>query len=222
MPGNKKIFVVGAGGQARVVIDILIDSGGYDVIAAVDLKAPQSPTSVFGVPVIGADEVWAYLAKQGATQGIVAIGDNHIRKFRYSELLEHDFAAETLIHRSAVVAKNAELGDGSCLAPGAIIATDVIIGSNTIINSGAVIEHGSRVGPHVHIAPRAVIAGEVSIGEQAFIGTGAVIKERVRIGKNAVVGAGSVVLEDVPANSVAVGSPARIVRIKADLSEGAL
>ena len=222
MPGNKKIFVVGAGGQARVVIDILIDSGGYDVIAAVDLQAPQTPKYVFGVPVIGADEAWEYLTEKQTNLGIVAIGDNNIRQLRYNELLDHDFVAETLVHRSAVVAKNAELGDGSCLAPGAIIATDVVIGSNTIINSGAVIEHGSRVDPHVHIAPRAVIAGEVTIGEQAFIGTGAVVKERVCIGKNAVVGAGSVVLDDVPANSVAVGSPARIVRRKADLSEGAL
>ena len=222
MPGNEKIFVVGAGGQARVVIDILIDSGGYDVIAAVDLQAPQTPKYVFGVPVIGADEAWEYLTEKQTNLGIVAIGDNNIRQLRYNELLDHDFVAETLVHRSAVVAENAELGDGSCLAPGAIIATDVVIGSNTIINSGAVIEHGSRVGPHVHIAPRAVIAGEVTIGEQAFIGTGAVVKERVRIGENAVVGAGSVVLDDVPANSVAVGSPARMVRRKADASEGAL
>jgi len=46
----------------------------------------------------------------------------------------------------------------------------------------------------------------------ASIGSGAVILSRVVIGENAIVGAGSVVTHDVPANCIAVGNPARVIR----------
>jgi serine O-acetyltransferase len=50
------------------------------------------------------------------------------------------------------------------------------------------------------------------IGAGAYIGTGARILGPVCIGQNSVIGANAVVLQDVPANSVAVGIPARIIR----------
>ena len=55
-------------------------------------------------------------------------------------------------------------------------------------------------------------AGAVTIGDGAFIGINAVILPGVSIGDHAVVGASSVVTRDVPAYSVAVGNPARVIR----------
>jgi maltose O-acetyltransferase len=52
----------------------------------------------------------------------------------------------------------------------------------------------------------------VKIGNNVFIGANATILPGVTIGDNAVVGAGSVVAKDVPANAVATGNPARVVR----------
>lgn len=58
-----------------------------------------------------------------------------------------------------------------------------------------------------------VATGEahVNIGDRVFIGVGSTILINVTIGENSVIGAGSVVTHDIPANSVAVGSPARVV-----------
>lgn len=53
----------------------------------------------------------------------------------------------------------------------------------------------------------------VTIGDNVWIGARVVITAGVRIGANAVIGAGSVVTSDIPANSLAVGVPARVVRI---------
>ena len=50
------------------------------------------------------------------------------------------------------------------------------------------------------------------IEEGAWVGAGAIILDGVEIGKNAVVGAGSVVVDSVPAHSVAIGNPARIIK----------
>lgn len=53
--------------------------------------------------------------------------------------------------------------------------------------------------------------GEVQIGDNVFIGVNAVIAKPVKIGDGAVIGANSVVTKDIPANAIAVGSPAKIV-----------
>lgn len=53
----------------------------------------------------------------------------------------------------------------------------------------------------------------VRIGSRAFVGTGATILRNVSIGENAIVGAGAVVVADVPDNAVAVGVPARVVKM---------
>ncbi|WP_243410311.1 sugar O-acetyltransferase [Ancrocorticia populi] len=55
-------------------------------------------------------------------------------------------------------------------------------------------------------------AQPITIGANVWIGGGAIICPGVTIGDNSVIGAGSVVIRDIPANSVAVGNPARVVR----------
>lgn len=54
--------------------------------------------------------------------------------------------------------------------------------------------------------------GKVIIKDGAHIGIGAIIMPGVTIGEGAVIGAGSIVTKDVPAYSVAVGSPARVIK----------
>ena len=54
------------------------------------------------------------------------------------------------------------------------------------------------------------------IGKNVFIGPGAMILGEVIIGDNVQIGAGSLVLEDIPKNGVAVGSPAKVIKILSD------
>jgi acetyltransferase-like isoleucine patch superfamily enzyme len=76
------------------------------------------------------------------------------------------------------------------------------------------------------IAPGALIRdqplqskGPIIIEEDAWLGFGVIVLAGVHIGKGAVIGAGSVVTRDVPAGAVAVGSPARVVKMRHELSE---
>lgn len=55
-------------------------------------------------------------------------------------------------------------------------------------------------------------SGPIVIGDNVWIGGGAIVLAGVTIGENTVVGAGAVVTRDLPANVVAVGNPARVVR----------
>lgn len=83
-----------------------------------------------------------------------------------------------------------------------------------------------EIGDNVTLAPRVHILchdastktflnytkiGRVTIGDNVFIGAESVVLPNVRIGNNVVIGANSTVTHDIPDNSVAVGSPARVI-----------
>lgn len=83
---------------------------------------------------------------------------------------------------------------------GVVIGKNVKLGKNVTINQGVTI--GKRNGKN-----------NVNIGDNVTIKTNAVIIGDLSVGKNSVIGAGAVVLDDIPPNSVAVGIPAKVVKI---------
>lgn len=59
--------------------------------------------------------------------------------------------------------------------------------------------------------------GDIVVEDQAWLGVGVIVLSGVRIGKGAVIGAGSVVIKDIPDNAIAVGNPARVIKMRGDL-----
>jgi acetyltransferase-like isoleucine patch superfamily enzyme len=59
--------------------------------------------------------------------------------------------------------------------------------------------------------------GDIVIEDDAWLGFGVIVLDGVRIGKGAVVGAGSVVTSDIPDGAIAIGSPARVVKMRSDM-----
>ncbi|NDY41880.1 acyltransferase [Dissulfurirhabdus thermomarina] len=91
------------------------------------------------------------------------------------------------------------------------------IGAFTYINAknGVIIEDEVQVGSHCSIYSVSTIdgrEGRVRLARGCRVGTHSVIMPGVTIGENAVIGAFSFVKSDVPANSVAVGVPARVIK----------
>lgn len=64
--------------------------------------------------------------------------------------------------------------------------------------------------------------GDIVIEDHVWLGVGVIVLSGVRIGKGAVVGAGSVVTQDIPDGAIALGVPARVVKMRADLSNKTL
>lgn len=60
--------------------------------------------------------------------------------------------------------------------------------------------------------------GGILIEDDVWLGFGVIVLSGVRIGKGAVIGAGSVVTDDIPAGAIAVGVPARVVKMRRDLA----
>ena len=77
-------------------------------------------------------------------------------------------------------------------------------------------DHGMSQGRSIREQPLQSKGG-ISIGDEAWLGVGVIVLDGARIGEGAVVGAGAVVINEIPAGSIAVGVPARVVKHRSDL-----
>lgn len=106
-----------------------------------------------------------------------------------------------------------EIGDCVLISPGThiVASEEIVIGSDTMIASNCYIsdsdwhdtyDRTAELGKHKPIR----------IGENVWLGVRVIVAKGVTIGENSIIGAGSVVTQDVPANCIAAGNPARVVR----------
>ena len=94
------------------------------------------------------------------------------------------------------------------------------IGCNVLIATNCAFypyDHAMMPGKLIHLQP-VETKGDITVEDGAWLGYGVTVLSGVRIGKGAVIGAGSVVNQDIPDGAIAVGIPARVVKLRADLA----
>lgn len=202
-----RTLVLGAGGHARVCVEVLRETGCV-VVGAVDRSLREAPG--LGVPILGCDDDLEMIAdRQHADRICVAIGDNTVRR-RWSErLVASGRALQSVVSPHAVISGSVGLGSGVQILPAAVLNAGTEIGDGVIVNTNASVDHDCRVGSYSHIAPGSAIGGGVRIGDGVLVGLGTRILPNLSVGDGAVVGAGAVVTRDVGPGVVVVGIPAR-------------
>ena len=207
----QKIVIIGGGGHAKVLIEIIKHQGQYNIIGILDSQFATG-TSIAGIPVLGKDDLMSNLYANGVKNACIAVGsikDNSKRKNLYEKVKQFGFQIPSLLHPYSIISKDTIISEGVQVTAGAIIQRGSKMGANTIINTGAVIEHDCVIGKHVHICPGVIISGECVIGDGAFIGAGSVVIQGLKIGENSIVGAGAVVISDVEDSKAVMGVPAK-------------
>lgn len=199
MEAIDKVYLYGASGHAKVVLDIVRFSY-YDVPCLIDDN--PNDNELAGLPVVHSAE--------GLSPIIVTVGNCQKRREIVNKLGNREYL--TVIHPKAVVAESVTLGDGTVVMAGAIVNPYAKIGSHCIINTGASIDHDCVINDFVHIAPHSTLCGEIEIGEGTWIGAGTTVIQGIHIGKDCFIGAGSVVVKDIPDGCMCYGNPARIIR----------
>jgi len=206
---SEKIFIIGAGGHAKVVFDIAIKAG-FEVVAFVDDAPAKVGTLCRGVPVHSGDDAISALMAQGVSNALIAIGSNTIRTKVALRLESLGVAFVVAAHPAAVIDPSVKIGAGTVVMAGAVINADAIIGRHGIINTAASIDHDCRVGDFVHVAPGAHVCGNVEIGNAVLVGVGAAVIPGTIIGAAAIIGAGAAVVADVQTNTTVAGVPAAL------------
>lgn len=209
------IIIYGAGGHAKVIIDIIEQTGIHKLIGLVDDTG--SVNSLMGYPV--ARDINSYLSS-GVKAGLVAIGDNWHRNRLVTMIFDkcNDFEFVTAIHPSVKQARDVVIGDGTVVMAGCNINPCTQLGSHCIVNTGSNVDHDCIIKDFASLAPGVTLGGNVIVGEFTAVGLGAKIVQKISIGKHTIIGAGSLVTKAIPDNIVAYGSPCKFVR-KRDLGD---
>ncbi len=207
MTKSKSYILLGAGGHAKVLYEILklhqLNIQGF--------IAPEKTQDLYfeELEYLGDDATFDYESEHFfLVNTLGSVKYTQPRENLYQYYKTRNFSFPKIIHPSAIISHSAKLLEGVQLLAGSIINSCAIIKENSIINTGAIIEHDCCIGSHNHIAPRAVLCGNVSTGSNVHIGAGASINQSIHIGHNVIIASGAVVTENIPDNSIVAGVPA--------------
>lgn len=215
MSGLRKLILVGGAGTSSDVLALIASinraSLRYKVLGLLDDALPVG-TLRYGVPVLGP-------IVKGVSFGDARFVDclGSPRSYRKREALLERFGTghvqfETLIHPSAMIADDAQIGTGCIVYPNVVVLSNVRIGQHVTILSGTVLNHEVEVGDWSILGSGAMLSGAVKVGRTCYLGTSSSIREGVSIGYGSLVGMGAVVTRDVAPDVVVAGVPAKVLR----------
>jgi sugar O-acyltransferase (sialic acid O-acetyltransferase NeuD family) len=197
------VWVLGAGGHARVVVSTL-RAAGFLLAGVLDDDRRAHGKDFMGEKVRGP---LGLLEEMDNPQAVVAIGGNEVRRDVQKRFPGVEWIR--LVHPAATVDPTVELGPGTVVFAGVVIQVGAVLGRHCIVNTAASIDHDCVVGDFAHVAPGCHLAGGVRLGPGVLMGTGSAAIPSVRVGAWTTVGAGAVVVRDIAGGVKAVGVPAR-------------
>lgn len=210
------IYLIGAGGHARSILDLLSTNQYDNKIIIIDyLSLPSTINDDYeliqGHVVLkkSLSEISNSLTSKDKVY--IAAGDLNERKKIVESISLNHSCFPSLIAETVILSTTATISNiGISIHHGVYVAPHVNIGDFTIINSGAILEHEVIIGQNTHIAPGAIITGRCNIGSNVFVGAGAIVTNSVKVVDNVTIGAGAVVVCDLlEEDSVYVGIPAK-------------
>ena len=196
-----RLIIIGAGGHGKVIADAALKNG-YTNICCVDDNATGD---VMGFPIIGTTADVECL-NDGNTDFVIGIGNNALRKM-IAETYNVNWVS--IIHPSAQIGFNAEIGKGTVVMANAVVNVCAKIGEHCIINTGAIVEHDNVIENYAHISPNVALGGTVRIGSLTHVGIGATVKNNTEICSDCTIGAGAVVIKSIKEPGTYVGVPIR-------------
>jgi 2,3,4,5-tetrahydropyridine-2-carboxylate N-succinyltransferase len=193
------------------------------------IKGELKKIDFSGLKVFGDNQSATVIGEYDKIMGIIKDDQNYIDDYH----LENDRRNSAIplldlkdidarIEPGSIIRDRVKIGNNSVIMMGAVINIGAEIGEKTMIDMNAVVGARGIIGRNAHIGAGAVIAGvleppsktPVIIEDNVLIGANAVVLEGVKVGNNYVIAAGSIVTKDIPADSVAAGTPARVIKDK--------
>jgi UDP-N-acetylbacillosamine N-acetyltransferase len=196
---TKQLIILGASGHGKVAADCAEATGEYDSIAFLDALYPDE-CSLGEWPILEKPENAHMFCNENT--------------FFLSGLLQHNFNVISLIHPRSVVSPYAKISHGVLVCANATINPMAKVGIGVIVNTAASIDHDCVIGDFAHVSVGVRLAGAVVVGSNSFVGINSCAIQGVTIGKNCILGAGATLISDLPDNTTAVGTPAKVIKTR--------
>ena len=208
-----KMVVLGGGGHAKVIIDIIRKQKLYSIIGYVD---PRDRGEILGVAYLGPEsKVPEFIRSNPGLQAALAIGNTEpsdLRKSIFDRMKTQGLSFPSIVSPDAIINSDVIVAEGSQILDGVIVNSGSRIGRGVIVNTGSSIDHDCQISDFTHVAPGVTLSGGVKIGKNCVIGIGSCIIQNVEIGDFILIGAGSVVTSHCREVGTYVGSPARRIK----------
>lgn len=202
----ERILIVGGGEGAVQVLDAIAKIPGQRGAMIVDDNPALAGKSVAGVPVVGGvdtEKVVAMYERGEFDSALITVSTSIPFRARiFDEWSARGIRFANVIHPSAAVGINANLGQGNIVLAFCQIGPCADLGSNNFLSAYCSIEHHSRVGRHCSFGPGVITSSRAEIGDRVRFGTGIFIEPHITIGAEAIIGSGCIIWKDVAAGSV--------------------
>ena len=193
---KKNLLIIGAGGHANSVIDIVETSSEWKVGGIIG-NDEEVGKRIGRYKVIGSDRDLGELKRyyKYIFIGIGQIKSPEKRIYLAKEVKNLGYKSPILISKHAYVSNTAQLSEGVLVGHGAIVNCGAVIGKHSIINSMALVEHGCRIGEFCHISTASTINGDSKVGNGCFVGSNSMVRESIEIPMYSIIPAGSKVMK---------------------------
>ncbi|WP_312469060.1 acetyltransferase [Neobacillus sp.] len=205
-----KLIIVGAGGLARMIYSWLTDftDQSWEPIGFISDNLNLLDGYNYDLPIISS--IREYRPEIDHVL-VMAIADPKTKLAIAKELEERGARFITLIHSTAIIGKNVEIGNGSVICPRAILTCDIQLGSFVLLNLSVTIGHDVNIGNGCTINSHSDVTGCAQLGTGVFLGSHAVITPSVKVRDFAKIGAGSVAVKQVKQDTTVFGIPAKLI-----------
>jgi sugar O-acyltransferase (sialic acid O-acetyltransferase NeuD family) len=210
---KKPVIILGAGGHAKVIMDILSQKK-IKILGMAALH--NSKKANYDFKTFSDEEVIANFDSEeiNLVNGLGSLPNDNKRYELSKKYLDFGFKFINIIHTSSIISKNTKILDGAQIMAGVIIGPGCKIGEGTIVNSQSSIDHDCEIENYSHICPGVVCSGNVRIGSFVHISTGVSIINNINIGDNSIIYPGVTLVKDVPKNSIVRSSVTNIRKDK--------
>ncbi len=211
-----KIVIIGAGGFAREVQDVVrhCNAAGptYNFLGFVDDFVPPG-TKLNDSQVLG-DFGWFSTEAAQDVLAIVGVGAPEVKRKLANKAANLGVGFTSVMDPSVTPSPFVKIGYGVVICPGVILTNNITIGDHVHLNLNSTVGHDAVVEDFVTTAPGVHINGNNLIQEGAYLGTGVNMNEKITVGRWSTIGSGASVPRDIPDNATAVGCPAKVIKTK--------
>ena len=205
-----KLIILGAGGYAQellwIVDDLNAQAPTWDFLGFVDpLSAKHKGELYYDRPIIGC---WDDIPKQDSIHFACGIGSPSGRAKECAEAERRGYTPATLIHPSVIAARHVQVGEGTVIGAGCMLAPYAVIGRHCSLNLGVTIGHNSSMGDYCVLSPGAQLLGAARLSDRVFLGANATVYLGRKVGTGAIVGANSFLLTNLGPGASVIGVPA--------------